>query len=98
VPQSLLLAVLLLPLVIFLELVRFRGKTKIINLPQEISTNYLKVGILLLKDEAGARVKGIEHRYREDSEQIIPKILEQWINGNGKQPVTWEHSLKCYMM
>ena len=70
-----------------IELVRFRGKAEIINIPQEISTDYLKVGILLLEDEA--RVKSIEHRYREDSEQIITEILEQWINGNDKQPVTW---------
>ena len=72
-----------------IELVRFRGKAERINIPQEISTNYLKVGILLLGDETGARVESIEHRYRGNSEQISTEILEQWINGKGKQPVTW---------
>ena len=72
-----------------IELVRFRGKTKRINIPQEISTTFYQFGILLLEDETGARVKSIEYRYRGNSEQISAEILEQWINGKGKQPVTW---------
>ena len=72
-----------------IELVRFRGKTKRINIPQEISTAFYQFGILLLEDETGARVKSIEYRYRGNSEQISTEILEQWINGKGKQPVTW---------
>jgi len=77
-----------------MELVTFRGKTKKINIPQEISTNYHNFGILLLEDKTGARVKSIEHRYRGDSEQINREILEQWINGNGKQPLTWGTLIK----
>ena len=73
-----------------IELVRFRGKTKRINIPQEISANYHNFGILLLEDETGARVENIEHRCRKDSEQINREILKQWIDRKGKQPVTWE--------
>ena len=73
-----------------IELVRFRGKAKRINIPQEISTNYYQFGILLLEDETGTRIKNIEYRFRENSEQINMEVLEQWINGKGKQPVTWE--------
>jgi len=72
-----------------IELVRFRGKAKRINIPQEIGTNYYQFGILLLEDKTGTRVRSIEYRYRENSEQINTEILEQWINGKGKQPVTW---------
>ena len=72
-----------------MELVRFRGKEKRINIPQDISTNYYQFGILLLEDDTGTRVRSIEHRCREDSEQINMDILQQWVNGEGKLPVTW---------
>ena len=72
-----------------IELVRFRGKAERINIPQEISTNYYQFGILLLEDKTGTRIRSFECKYRGDSEQISTEILEQWINGKGKQPVTW---------
>ena len=72
-----------------MELVRFRGKAKRINIPQDISTNYYQFGILLLEDETGTRVRSIEHRCRGDSEQINMDILQQWIKREGKLPVTW---------
>jgi len=72
-----------------IELVRFREKAKRINIPQEIGTNYYQFGILLLEDETGTRIRSFECKYRGDSEQISTEILEQWINGKGKQPVTW---------
>ena len=72
-----------------IELVRFRGKAERINIPQEISTKYYQFGILLLEDKTGTRIRIFECKYRGDSEQISTEILEQWINGKGKQPVTW---------
>ena len=72
-----------------IELVRFRGRDKRINIPQEIGTNYYQFGMLLLADENGKRVDIIESECRGKTEQINLKILKQWIKGKGKQPVTW---------
>ena len=72
-----------------IELVRFRGKAKRINIPQEISTNFYQFGILLLEDRTGRRVRSIEYTCRGDSERINLDILQKWIKGEGKKPVTW---------
>ena len=31
----------------------------------------------------------MEHKHRGDAEQINMEILEEWVNGRGKQPVSW---------
>ena len=73
-----------------IELVRFRGRERRINIPQEISTKYRQFGILLLEDTNGARVRNMEHKHQRDAEQINTEILEEWVNGRGRQPVSWE--------
>ena len=73
-----------------IELVRFRGRKRRINIPQEISTKYRQFGILLLEDTNGARVRNMEHKHQRDAEQINTEILEEWVNGRGRQPVSWE--------
>jgi len=73
-----------------IELIRFRGKEKRINVPQQIGTNFMKFGILLLEDENGARIQGIVHDCRGNSEQITMTILQEWIAGQGKLPVSWD--------
>ena len=73
-----------------IELVRFRGRERRINIPQEIGPKYLQFGILLLEDTNGARVRNIELKHRGDAEQINMEILEKWVSGRGRQPVSWE--------
>jgi len=70
--------------------VRFRGRERRINVPQEISTKYTQFGILLLEDTNGNRVRNMEHKHRGDAEQINTEILQEWVSGRGKQPVSWE--------
>ena len=72
-----------------IELVRFRGRERRINIPQEISTKYLQFGILLLEDTNGARVRNMEHKHRGDAEQINMEILQEWVSGRGRKPVSW---------
>jgi len=72
------------------ELIRFRGRRGRINIPQQISTNYFNFGILLLEDKDGARIRSVIHKCRENSEQINIKVLEEWIAGRGKYPVSWD--------
>ena len=73
-----------------IEMVRFRGRERRINIPQEVSTKYSQFGILLLEDSNGARVRTIEHKCQRDAEQINMEILQEWIHGRGRQPVSWE--------
>ena len=37
-----------------------------------------------------ARVNSIAHKHKNDVEQINSEIIQQWIAGRGKRPVTWE--------
>ena len=67
---------------------RFRGRERRINIPQEVSTKYHQFGILLL-DTNGARVHNIEHKHLRDAEQINMEILEEWVSGRGRQPISW---------
>ena len=31
----------------------------------------------------------MEHKHRGDAEQINMEILQEWVSGRGKQPVSW---------
>ena len=73
-----------------LECIRFQGKQRTINIPQEIGTNYNRFGMFLLDDPNGTRVNNIERKHREDAERINTEILREWATGREKKPVTWE--------
>ena len=72
------------------ECVRFRGREKRINIPQEIGVKYYQFGILLLDDTTGARMQAIAHKHSNDAEQINLMILQEWIGGRGAKPVEWQ--------
>ena len=67
----------------------FPGLERTINIPQEIGSNYYYLGLHLLDDPNGARVRNMERDYRE-IERINTEILREWVTGRGKKPVTWE--------
>ena len=72
------------------ELLRFtRANGRVINIPVEIGCKYVQCGTFLLNDRTGSRVKIIAHKYLNDGELINTEILQQWLIGGGKQPVTW---------
>ena len=73
-----------------IECIWFRAKGRRINIPQEIGVQYHQFGLSLLEDGAMARVNSIAHKHRNDVEQINSEIIQQWIAGRGKRPVTWE--------
>ena len=72
-----------------IELIRFRGRNRRINIPKEISTKCYQFGVLLLKDETGARLETIIRKHLNDAEQINMEIFKLWFAGEGEQPVTW---------
>jgi len=71
------------------ECVRFRGRERRINISQEIGTKYPTFGTLLLEERTGERVSAIAQKHMNDSEQISLEILQEWIAGRGRHPVTW---------
>ena len=78
------------------KLLKFPGKRRRINIPEEISTNYKKFGTFLLKDDNGTIVSGIERAKMYNAEEINQAILEKWIGGKGRQPVTWDTLVKSF--
>ena len=63
---------------------------RVVNIPVEIGIQYVNFGTFLLDDANGSRVKIIEHQHLNKAEQINTEILQEWLTGRGKQPVTWE--------
>ena len=55
----------------------------------EIATKYVQFGTFLLDDRNGSRVKIMARKHHYDAEQINMEILQEWLTGRGKQPVTW---------
>ena len=72
-----------------MECIRFRGRERRINIPQEIGTKYSEFGILLLEDATGARVDAIALKHLNNAQQINLEILKEWVGGRGAQPVEW---------
>ena len=73
-----------------LECIRFPGRKRTINFPQEIGTNYYYFGLHLLDDPNGTKVHNLELEYRQNAERINTEILREWATGRGKKPVTWQ--------
>ena len=72
------------------ELLRFtRADEKRINIAKEIGDEYKTFGTLLLSDDNGKKVTSMESKHQSDPSKINMLILEEWLNGNGEQPVTW---------
>jgi len=65
-----------------------------INIAEEIANDYNKFGILILDDKKGSKVSAIAKTER-DSVAITVEILQQWLQGKGRMPVTWLTLVKC---
>ena len=72
-----------------IELIRFRGRERRINIPQEVGTYYHQFGILLLNDPMGSRMRNIIHECQGNLDAINLTVLRHWLEGHGG-PATWE--------
>ena len=45
-----------------------------------------------MNDQKGARIKAIARKHTNDAHQINIEVLQEWLQGEGKKPVTW-HTL-----
>ena len=67
------------------DLIRFRGRERCINIPREVGRHYDMFAYELLG------VHSIPHKYMyEDAECTTLEILQAWLEGRGRKPVTWE--------
>ena len=73
-----------------IECIKFRGREGRINIPQEIGVQYRDFGLFLLEDHNGARIRALAHKHRDDANEINIEIIEEWVTGKGKHPITWK--------
>ena len=62
-----------------------------IKIAQQIGDRYYLLGSLLLKDDTGELTSVIvhQHQHQHNVALINERILLQWLQGKGKQPVSW---------
>ena len=65
-----------------------------ISIPVEIGVKYFEFGIFLLDDQSGSRVKSMASKYQNVAKQINIEILQEWLEGSGKKPVSWATLVK----
>lgn len=56
---------------------------------QEIGVQYSQLGLLLLNDLTGSITAAIVSQFHSKADEINQEILRRWLQGQGKQPVTW---------
>ena len=61
---------------------------------KEIGTHYNMFGVLLLNDKSGATISALERQHQSRATSINFEILQQWLQGSGEKPVTWETLVK----
>ena len=64
-----------------------------LRVPQQVGANYSMFGIFLLNDETGSRVRGFKQACLGDPEDVVLRILQEWLEGKGL-PLTWESLIK----
>ena len=60
-----------------------------VNLAEKIGVKYTEFGVLLLDDTDGSKISAIESELGRNVSSINRRILQLWLQGKGKQPVTW---------
>ena len=71
------------------QLLRFSVRGKRVDIIAMIGTNYYNFGVNLLQDDTGAMMNAIIEQCREDVTKINRQVLCKWLEGGGKQPVSW---------
>ena len=70
-----------------IEWIRFWGKERRINIPQEIGVKYCDFGLFLLEDHNGARIRALALKHMNDANEIN---IEEWVAGKGIHSVNWK--------
>ena len=73
----------------------FPVKDGSLDVAEKIGTDYKHFGTLLLNDSDGSKVNNIDMSKRGNPVLITVEILEQWLQGRGRMPVTWQTLIEC---
>lgn len=77
------------------DLSHFAGRTRVINIAEEIGFNYRAVGDYLLGgDDKDSPVPSIEEEYYHDPSIISLEILIRWVLGRGIEDRSWKKLLE----
>jgi len=69
----------------------FQGREeRPVNIPKAIGTNYIRFGARLLNDPTGQKLNELFLDHMDDAERNSKTVLQEWIAGRGKHPVTWK--------
>ena len=60
-----------------------------VNLAEKIGNSYAEFGVMLLEDEDESRTIAIVKEERGSASNINRHIFRLWLQGKGRQPVTW---------
>ena len=60
-----------------------------IKIIERIGVKFRTIGTLLLADDNGAKTEAIIASHHHQPANITRGILSSWLNGGGKEPVTW---------
>lgn len=71
------------------QLLAFPGQEKKIKVHEQIGIKYYELGVFLLDDRNGVEVQAIALKHSNNADGINKEILSKWLQGMGKQPVTW---------
>ena len=73
------------------QLIRFETVNgPIINIINNIGADYEQLGILLLNDTTGTKIRALIEQYNRNSGTITTHILREWLQGRGATPVSWK--------
>ena len=73
----------------------FPGKRHKFNVLERIGTHYRDFGTFLLDDHTGMKVTAIENARLRVSSLILQDVFQEWLQGRGKQPVTYATLVEC---
>ena len=78
-----------------LILKKFPGKRQKFNVLERVGTRYTDFGTFLLEDHTGMKVSAIETARLRVSAPILQDIFQEWLQGRGKEPVTYATLVEC---
>ena len=70
------------------ELISFPMTGCRVNVVEKIAS-YSDFGVMLLEDDDGSKMNNIEKEKRGNVSDIVRHIFMLWLQGKGRQPVTW---------
>ena len=62
---------------------------------ERIGIKYSDFGTIILQDADGSKVSALELTWQRDCHHISRDILKAWLQGAGKQPVTYATLVGC---